>query len=340
MRLNFFQWFENLKTQAKLLTVFGLVGVTIAAMAGVGIVTNGRLSTQAETVYVDYTVPLTEFNQLLFNVNRYHEALVDVARTPRASDFEIELKDIAPYRAEIERLISGYEKTTLRTSSTGRDETKDLAELKAALTEFFAQGDAAINTIKESFENKALSSGQALAMRELGALAITVSLSPAFEKVTQRHAEQIKTMSEVAKDLSDEAKTMASNATWILVVGRVAAGLPLLAQENIEDMIQLPKEWAPSGAFLLKVQGNSMEGAHILDGDYVLVHPQKTAANGEIVVALIGDEATVKRFYRTERGVTLKAENPKYEPIEIERSEATAFSIVGKVMGVLRVMKK
>jgi repressor LexA len=126
----------------------------------------------------------------------------------------------------------------------------------------------------------------------------------------------------------------------IPIIGRVAAGLPLLAQENIEDMIQLPKEWAPAGAFLLKVQGNSMEGAHILDGDYVLVHPQQTATNGEIVVALIGDEATVKRFYRTERGITLKAENPKYEPIEIERSEAASFKIAGKVMGVLRVMKK
>src|SRR2546425_10201342 len=126
----------------------------------------------------------------------------------------------------------------------------------------------------------------------------------------------------------------------IPIVGRVAAGLPLLAQENIEDMIQLPKDWAPAGAFLLKVQGNSMEGAHILDGDYVLVHPNQTAANGEIVVVLIGDEATVKRFYRTERGITLKAENPKYEPIKIERGEATSFSIVGKVMGVLRVMKK
>jgi repressor LexA len=126
----------------------------------------------------------------------------------------------------------------------------------------------------------------------------------------------------------------------IPIIGRVAAGLPLLAQENIEDTIQLPKDWAPAGAFLLKVQGNSMEGAHILDGDYVLVHPQQTATNGEIVVALIGDEATVKRFYRTESGITLKAENPKYQPIEIERSEATPFSIIGKVMGVLRVMKK
>ena len=128
--------------------------------------------------------------------------------------------------------------------------------------------------------------------------------------------------------------------TAIPIVGKVAAGMPLLAQENIEEMIQLPKEWAPAGAFLLKVQGNSMEGAHILSGDYVLVHPQETAANGEIVVALIGDEATVKRFYRSERGITLKPENPKFVPIEIERNEAASFKLVGKVMGVLRVMKK
>src|SRR5262249_30221488 len=65
-------------------------------------------------------------------------------------------------------------------------------------------------------------------------------------------------------------------------VGRVAAGAPLLATENIEDMIHLPKQWAPSGAFLLKVTGDSMVGAHILDGDYVLVHPQQNAADGEI----------------------------------------------------------
>ena len=72
----------------------------------------------------------------------------------------------------------------------------------------------------------------------------------------------------------------------------------------------------------------------------MLVHPQQTAVNGEIVVALIDDEATVKRFYRTERGITLKPENPKYDAIEIKSSEATSFNIVGKVMGVLRVMKK
>jgi repressor LexA len=131
-----------------------------------------------------------------------------------------------------------------------------------------------------------------------------------------------------------------SRPSGVPIVGRVAAGVPLLAQENIEDTVHFPKDWAPDGAFLLKVQGNSMEGAHILDGDYVLVHPRQTAANGEIVVALIGDEATVKRFYRTDRGITLKAENPRYQPIEIERSDASSFKVIGKVMGVLRVMKK
>jgi repressor LexA len=126
----------------------------------------------------------------------------------------------------------------------------------------------------------------------------------------------------------------------IPVIGKVAAGSPLLARENVEDVIQLPGDWAPEGAFLLKVQGDSMEGAHILDGDYVLVHPQRSASNGEIVVALIGDEATVKRFYRTTNGITLKAENPKFGPIEIAGREASTLRLIGKVVGVLRVMKK
>src|SRR6185295_9252137 len=156
----------------------------------------------------------------------------------------------------------------------------------------------------------------------------------------QKKKFQSRTLSVPASSRRKPAGISAGISVGIPIVGRVAAGAPLLAQENIEDMIQLPKAWAPAGAFLLKVQGNSMEGAHILDGDYVLVHPQQTASNGEIVVALIGDEATVKRFYRNGDGITLKAENPQYQPIEIERSEGTAFKVIGKVMGVLRVMKK
>jgi len=223
LRLNVLKRFEDLKTQSKLLTVFALVGVIIAAMAGVGIVTNSRLAAQAEAVYVDYTVPLTEFNTMLFNINRYHEALIDVARTTRASDFEIEAKAVAPFRGEVERLISNYEATNLRVSSSGRDEAKDLVELKAAIADFFNQGEAAVSTMKESFENKSLTGDQALAMRELGQLAIRVSIGPPYEKVAQRHAEQIKTMGAVAKDLADQSKAMATNATRILVVGGLVA---------------------------------------------------------------------------------------------------------------------
>lgn len=128
----------------------------------------------------------------------------------------------------------------------------------------------------------------------------------------------------------------------IPIVGTVAAGVPILAQENIEDFVHLPERWAATGSFLLKVKGDSMVGAHILDGDYVLVQPQQTARDGDIVVALIGDEATVKRFYKTAKGVTLKAENPGFKPIEISSEDAGArgFQIAGCVAGILRLMKK
>jgi repressor LexA len=128
----------------------------------------------------------------------------------------------------------------------------------------------------------------------------------------------------------------------IPIVGTVAAGVPILAQENIEDVVHLPDRWAPTGSFLLKVKGDSMVGAHILDGDYVLVQPRQTARDGEIVVALIGDEATVKRFQRTSRGVTLKAENPRFKSIEISDEDAAArgFQIVGSVAGVMRLLQR
>jgi repressor LexA len=114
--------------------------------------------------------------------------------------------------------------------------------------------------------------------------------------------------------------------------------VPLLAQENIEDVVHLPERWASTGSFLLKVKGDSMMGAHIVDGDYVLVQPQESARDGEIVVALLGDEATVKRFYKTPTGVSLKAENPRFKTIEVSNEDAAArgFKIIGCVSGVLR----
>ncbi|MEX2211771.1 MAG: transcriptional repressor LexA [Gaiellaceae bacterium] len=123
------------------------------------------------------------------------------------------------------------------------------------------------------------------------------------------------------------------------LIGEIAAGGPLLAEENIEDHVAVPELLAHGGAdFLLRVKGESMLNAGILDGDLVVVRRQDTARDGEIVVALAGDdesadEATVKRFYREGRRVRLQPENDGMEPIYAQH-----VKVLGKVVGVLRVL--
>jgi repressor LexA len=118
------------------------------------------------------------------------------------------------------------------------------------------------------------------------------------------------------------------------IVGNVAAGTPILAEQNIEDHVLLSPELAKEGYFLLRVRGDSMINAAILDGDLVLVRPQHEATNGAIVVALVDGDATVKRFERSNGHVKLVAENPAYEPIV-----ATNVSLVGVVRGVIRLFR-
>lgn len=115
------------------------------------------------------------------------------------------------------------------------------------------------------------------------------------------------------------------------LIGRVAAGTPLLAQENIEDTFTVPTEIAGDNSFMLRVSGESMIDAGIMDGDYIIINQQQTASNGEIVVALIGDEATVKRFYKKSNRIELRPENKTMKPII-----ATDVSILGKVVGLIR----
>jgi repressor LexA len=117
------------------------------------------------------------------------------------------------------------------------------------------------------------------------------------------------------------------------ILGRIAAGRPRLSEENVEGHLSVPPEMARGEVFVLRVQGDSMEGAAIIDGDYVVVRSQSTAENGEIVCALVDGEATLKRFYREGERVTLKAENEKYEPITLARGE---LRILGKVVGLIR----
>lgn len=119
------------------------------------------------------------------------------------------------------------------------------------------------------------------------------------------------------------------------MVGRVAAGEPLLAQENIEDYFPVPVEYMPNNdVFMLQVKGESMINAGILDGDFVVVERKNTADNGDMVVALIDDGATVKTFYREEGVIRLQPENDFMEPFIL-----TDVQILGKVIGVMRFMK-
>ncbi len=131
-------------------------------------------------------------------------------------------------------------------------------------------------------------------------------------------------------------KAVRSDLVYVPLVGRISAGLPVLAVENIEGSIGIDKTLFPGeGIFFLKVVGDSMRDAGILNGDYVLAHQQKTAEKGEIVVAIIGNEATVKRFFPEKNRVRLEPANPEYGPIIVEK-KTPDFFIAGKVIGLLR----
>src|ERR687894_268215 len=116
------------------------------------------------------------------------------------------------------------------------------------------------------------------------------------------------------------------------LVGHVAAGSPILAEENIEEYVSVPEiAGGDDGEYLLRIRGDSMIDAGILPDDYVVVRPQDTAADGEIVVALVGEEATVKRFFREEDHVRLQPENAALEPIR-----SRDVQVLGRVVGVFR----
>ncbi|MDR1060489.1 MAG: transcriptional repressor LexA [Clostridiales bacterium] len=122
-------------------------------------------------------------------------------------------------------------------------------------------------------------------------------------------------------------------AVMVPVVGRVTAGRPILAVENIEYSFPVPAFFTNSArTFMLRVEGDSMVGAGIFERDYILVRQQPTAQNGEIVVAMIDDEATVKTFYREANRVRLQPENERYSPIYATEG----VTLIGKVIGIFR----
>jgi len=116
------------------------------------------------------------------------------------------------------------------------------------------------------------------------------------------------------------------------LLGSVAAGQPILAEENIEEYVSVPAQaGGGDGQYLLRIRGDSMRGVGILEGDYVVVHSQDTARDGDVVVALLGEEATVKRFFREDDHIRLQPENEAMEPIRSKE-----VKVLGRVVGLLR----
>ncbi len=131
--------------------------------------------------------------------------------------------------------------------------------------------------------------------------------------------------------LFDKAK-QAITPSGLPLVGQVAAGQPILAEENIEEYVQVPAiAGGEEGEYVLRVAGESMRDAGIMEGDFVVVRPQDSAKDGDIVVALIGEEATVKRFFREKDHIRLQPENSSMEPIR-----SSDVRVMGRVVGVFR----
>lgn len=197
-----------------------------------------------------------------------------------------------------------------------------------------------VNFIQQFIEKN----GYSPSVREIGAAVGFKSSSTVFgylkkleqENKIHMNAEKNRTV-QVSK--TDEPKSSPVSGAEIIdvpVIGTVAAGAPLLAEENVTDTFPLPQRFAKKSTdvFMLKVKGESMINAGILDGDFVIVAKQQTASQHEIIVAMIDGEATVKRFYRESDGIVrLQPENDALEPIIVKADEV---QIVGKVVGIFR----
>ncbi len=185
-------------------------------------------------------------------------------------------------------------------------------------------------------KSEVFSKGYPPSVREIG---IAVGLSSS--STVHAHLSQLEKKGYIRKDptkpraielLEDQDYLISRDISSVPVVGKVNAGHPILAEENIIEYYPLPKRLVQDNTvFILTVEGESMIKAGIMDGDYVIVKQQSTASNGDIVVALIEDEATVKRFYKEKECIRLQPENDFYDPILCKD-----VKILGKMIGLFR----
>ncbi len=192
-----------------------------------------------------------------------------------------------------------------------------------------------LNFIKDEVRTK----GYPPSVREIG-----LAVGLASSSTVHGHLERLESKGLIRRDPTkpraieildlDHSAKPSTNVVNIPIVGKVTAGLPITAIENVEDYFPLPERFVPSdeNVFMLEIMGESMIEAGILNGDYVIVKQQSTASNGEIIVAMTeDDEATVKRFFKEKDYIRLQPENSTMEPIILRN-----VTILGKVIGVYR----
>lgn len=192
--------------------------------------------------------------------------------------------------------------------------------------------------ILDFIEKFAAEEGYPPTVREIGAaVGLRSSSSVQFHLVALRNMGYLERDGNLTRAIRvrgrESADRRSISPVYVPLVGQVAAGEPVLAQEHIEEEMPFPADMASAGdSFLLRVKGDSMINAGILDGDYVLVRQQETAETGDTVVAMIGDEATVKTFWRQDDQVELRPENDAMQPIAVTGD----IEILGKVRAVIR----
>ncbi|BAK48232.1 SOS-response transcriptional repressor [Clostridium sp. SY8519] len=190
--------------------------------------------------------------------------------------------------------------------------------------------------ILDFIKSEILSKGYPPAVREICDavhLKSTSSVHAHLEKLEKNgYIRRDPTKPRAIEIIDDNFNTIRTETASVPLIGKVAAGIPITAVENVESYLPVPADQIPRGeTFILRVQGNSMIKIGIMDGDYILVSQQNTAENGDIVVALIDDSATVKTFYRESDHIRLQPENDEMDPILVQD-----VTILGKVFGVYR----
>lgn len=190
--------------------------------------------------------------------------------------------------------------------------------------------------ILDFLKNTILSTGYPPTVREICEAVHLKSTSSVFQ-----HLEKLEKNGYIKRDeskpraieiIDDNFNMLRRETVSVPMVGRVAAGQPLLAVQNVESYFPIPAEYMPNAqSFMLRVKGDSMINIGIFDGDTIIVQQQKTAKNGDIVVALVDDSATVKSFYKEDGHIRLQPENDNMDPIIVDDC-----LILGKVFGVMR----